>query len=71
VQRAEINRKTVIEWNPECDQADEYRHLASAIHNNKNFVIPTPLEMSALEKLLIDFGLGGDGEVASVATTAA
>ena len=25
VQRAEINRKTVIEWNPEAPQADEYR----------------------------------------------
>lgn len=71
VQRAEINRKTVIEWNPKCHQADEYRHLASAIHNNQNFVIPTPLDMTALEKLLIDFGLGGDGEVASTATTAA
>ena len=27
VQRAEINRKTVIEWNPTCPQADEYRQL--------------------------------------------
>ena len=25
VQRAEINRKTVIEWNPTVPQADEYR----------------------------------------------
>jgi len=57
VQRAEINRKTVIEWKPECPQADEYRTLARAIDNNKLFVIPQPLEMEALEKLLIDFGL--------------
>jgi nitrogenase iron protein NifH len=57
VQRAEINRKTVIEWNPEATQADEYRALARAIDNNKKFVIPTPLPMDDLEKLLIDFGL--------------
>jgi nitrogenase iron protein NifH len=63
VQRAEINRKTVIEWNPKCAQADEYRTLASAIANNKKFSIPTPLEMSALEKLLIDYGLADDGDL--------
>jgi nitrogenase iron protein NifH len=57
VQRAEINRKTVIEWKPTCPQADEYRTLARAIDNNKLFVIPKPLEMESLEKLLIDFGL--------------
>src|ERR1039457_5842472 len=57
VQRAEINRKTVIEWNPEATQADEYRALARAIDGNKKFVIPTPLPMDDLEKLLIDFGL--------------
>ena len=57
VQRAEINRKTVIEWNPAASQADEYRTLARAIDQNKKFVIPTPLPMDTLEKLLIDFGL--------------
>ena len=57
VQRAEINRKTVIEWNPTCPQADEYRALANAIDTNKKFVIPTPLPMDDLEKLLIEFGL--------------
>jgi nitrogenase iron protein NifH len=57
VQRAEINRKTVIEWRPDCAQADEYRALARAIDQNRRFVIPTPLGMDDLEKLLIDFGL--------------
>ena len=57
VQRAEINRKTVIEWNPEVPQADHYRGLAKAIDENKMFVIPKPLEMEELEKLLMDFGL--------------
>ncbi len=57
VQRAEINRKTVIEWNPEAAQADEYRGLAKAIDDNEMFVIPTPLEIEELEQLLLDFGL--------------
>ncbi len=57
VQRAEINRKTVIEWNPECLQAEEYRKLARAIDSNTMFVIPKPLAISELEALLMDFGL--------------
>ncbi len=57
VQRAEINRKTVIEWNPQCPQADEYRTLAKAIDGNDMFVIPKPLQISELENLLLDFGL--------------
>jgi nitrogenase iron protein NifH len=63
VQRAEINRKTVIEWRPECPQADEYRKLAQAIDQNKMYVIPNPLEIDALEKLLIDFGLAEGAEI--------
>ena len=57
VQRAEINRKTVIEWNPGCGQADEYRNLAKAIDQNQNFVIPKPLPIPELEKLLMEYGL--------------
>ena len=57
VQRAEINRKTVIEFDPAAGQADHYRNLAKAIDSNENYVIPKPLEMEALEKLLMDFGL--------------
>lgn len=57
VQHAEINRKTVIEHAPEHPQADEYRALAKAIDENQLFVIPKPLPMDALEKLLIDFGI--------------
>ena len=52
VQRAEINKKTVIEWNPDCPQADEYRKLARAIDNNEMFVIPKPLTIPELESLL-------------------
>lgn len=57
VQRAEINRKTVIEWNSDCSQANEYRGLAKAIDDNEMFVIPNPLEIEELEQLLLDFGL--------------
>jgi nitrogenase iron protein NifH len=57
VQRAEINKKTVIEWNVECPQAEEYRKLARAIDNNTMFVIPKPLAIVELEALLMDFGL--------------
>ena len=57
VQRAEIQKKTVIEWNPTCPQADEYRALARAIDGNDMFIIPTPLKISELEELLMEFGL--------------
>ena len=60
VQRAEINRKTVLEWNDTVPQADAYRGLARAIDENKNFVIPKPLTMEELEQLLMDFGLMAD-----------
>lgn len=57
VQRAEINRKTVIEWNPQVKQADAYRSLAKAIDENQMFVIPKPLAIEELEQLLLDYGL--------------
>jgi nitrogenase iron protein NifH len=57
VQRAEINKKTVIDYDPTDPQADQYRSLAKAIENNKKFVIPKPLEMPELESLLMEFGL--------------
>ena len=71
VQRAEINRKTVIEWNPRAPQADEYRALARKIDNNKMFVIPKPLKIEELESLLMEYGLlmeeGAEAEVEAVA----
>jgi nitrogenase iron protein NifH len=57
VQRAEINRKTVIDFEPGHPQADEYRMLAKAIDGNKMFVIPTPITQDQLEKLLIQYGI--------------
>jgi nitrogenase iron protein NifH len=57
VQRAEINRKTVIDFDPTAKQADHYRNLAKAIDGNTKFVIPKPMEMEELEKLLMEFGI--------------
>ena len=57
VQKAEINRKTVIEFNPECGQADHYRSLAKAVDGNDNFVIPKPMHTDTLESLLIEYGI--------------
>lgn len=57
VQKAEINRKTVIEFDPKHPQADEYRTLARKIDRNTNFVVPKPLTIEELEKLLITFGI--------------
>lgn len=57
VQRAEINRKTVIEYEPNSQQADEYRHLAKAIDQNTNFSIPKPMSQERLEEILLEYGL--------------
>jgi nitrogenase iron protein NifH len=57
VQRAEIRKMTVIDWNATCPQADEYRTLAHQIDKNGMFVVPKPLEIDELESLLMEFGL--------------
>jgi len=57
VQRAEIRRMTVIEYEPEHKQAEEYRQLATKIRDNKNFIIPTPITMDELEELMMEFGI--------------
>ena len=65
VQHAELRRMTVIEYSPECNQANEYRALAKKIESNTNLAIPTPISMDELEELLVEFGiLGDDKEVA-------
>lgn len=57
VQRAEIQKKTVIDWKPDCPQADEYRTLAKSIDENELFVVPTPMEIDDLESLLMEYGM--------------
>ncbi len=57
VQKAEFNRKTVTEFDPECNQAKEYRALAEKIINNTNFVIPKPMTMDEMEALVLKYGV--------------
>ena len=57
VQRAEIRRKTVIEYNPRAHQAQEYRNLARAIDENEMFTIPKPMTQDRLEEILLEYGL--------------
>jgi len=71
VQRAEIRRMTVIEYDPKHKQADEYRSLAQKIIDNKNLVIPTPCTMDELEELLMEFGIMEEEDESIVGKTAA
>ncbi|SHJ35501.1 nitrogenase iron protein [Thermoclostridium caenicola] len=57
VQRAEINKKTVIDYDPTAPQADEYRALARAIDGNDMFVIPKPMKQERLEQLMMEYGI--------------
>ncbi len=58
VQHAELRRETVIQYKPDCKQAQEYRQLATKIHNNSGQgTIPTPISMEELEDMLIEFGI--------------
>ncbi|MBF0310747.1 MAG: nitrogenase iron protein [Magnetococcales bacterium] len=71
VQRAEIRRMTVIEYDPKAGQADEYRALANKIINNKKLVIPKPLSMDELEDLLMEFGILDEEDESVIGRTAA
>ncbi|MFT4079423.1 nitrogenase iron protein [Rhodomicrobium lacus] len=57
VQKAEFNKKTVTEFDPEANQAQEYKKLGQEILENKDFVIPKPLNMDELESMVIKYGL--------------
>ncbi len=55
VQLAELNRKTVIEYDPASAQAEHYRSLAARVIGNTTLSIPTPLEIDELESLAYSF----------------
>ncbi|MDR3527744.1 MAG: nitrogenase iron protein [Rhizomicrobium sp.] len=58
VQHAELRRMTVLEYDPESKQAEEYRQLAQKIHaNGGKGTIPTPITMEELEEMLMEFGI--------------
>ena len=71
VQRAEIRRMTVIEYEPNAKQAEEYRQLATKIRDNTNFVIPTPITMDELEELMMEFGIIDQEDESIIGVTAA
>ena len=62
VQEAELRRQTVIQYAPECAQAEEYRQLGNKIVANEKLTIPTPIDNDELEELLINYGLLGSEE---------
>jgi len=57
VQKAEFNRQTVTEFDPDCNQAREYKELARKIIENEMFVIPKPMSMDEMEALVVKYGL--------------
>ncbi|AJA47514.1 nitrogenase iron protein [Clostridium pasteurianum DSM 525 = ATCC 6013] len=57
VTKAEINKQTVIEYDPTCEQAEEYRELARKVDANELFVIPKPMTQERLEEILMQYGL--------------
>ncbi len=57
VQRAEINKKTVIDYSPEEPQADEYRQLARKVDENQMLVVPKPMKIDELEAILMEHGM--------------
>ncbi len=66
VQHAELRRMTVNEYDSNNPMADEYRVLARKIEENDRKVIPTPMPMDELEKLLMEFGLLEEDEASIV-----
>lgn len=57
VQKAEFNKKTVVEYDANENQAKEYGELARKIISNKMFVIPKPLTMDELEAMVVKYGI--------------
>ena len=71
VQHAELRRMTVVEYAPDCQQAEEYRTLARKIHENAGQgVIPTPISMDELEDILMEHGIMDSVDESLVGKTA-
>jgi nitrogenase iron protein len=57
VTKAEINKKTVIDYSPDAPQAAEYRDLAHKIDGNDMFVVPKPMSNEDLETIMQEYGI--------------
>ncbi len=55
VRAAEVNKRTVIEYAPDSDQASVYRALAERISKETKTTIPTPMTMDELEALSLEY----------------
>ncbi|WEL16780.1 Nitrogenase iron protein NifH [Halorhabdus sp. SVX81] len=68
VQRAEIQKKTVIDWDDSVDQAQVYKELAEKIETNDTYTVPDPMEQEELESLMREYGVvtpnAAEGEAA-------
>jgi nitrogenase iron protein NifH len=58
VQKAEFNKKTVIEYDSDCQQAHEYSELGRKIIENQMLVVPKPMSMPELEAMVVKYGIG-------------
>ncbi|MBI4814033.1 MAG: nitrogenase reductase, partial [Methanobacterium sp.] len=56
-QKAEFNKRTVVDFDEECNQAHEYEELGRKIIENENFIIPDPMTMEELEELVVKYGV--------------
>ena len=56
VNKAENARQTVIQYAPQCAQADVYRKLAGDMLNNQELGIPKPMSFEELEDLVAEYG---------------
>lgn len=56
VQQSELYGKTVIEANPNSEQADIYRNLAKHIAENEDLVVPNPLGVGELRDWAREWG---------------
>ena len=52
VQRAEIARQTLVEFDPACPQAGQYRALAAAVEERPALAVPAPMGFEQLEQLV-------------------
>ena len=57
VQKAEFNKKAVVEFDETANQAHEYSELGRKIMENTDLVVPTPISMDELEKMVLKYGL--------------
>ena len=52
VQKAEVQRKTVIQYAPDSHQAQVYRDLAKTILTNSELTVPTTMTFEELEQFM-------------------